>query len=87
MSTAILWFSIGCGGGWMSVVSLRWNVDHWMREGARHVALAVYGLRLLLIAVCLGLAARQGAVPLLLAATGALATRAVLLRRFARGLQ
>jgi F1F0 ATPase subunit 2 len=63
--------------------SLWWSVV-LMRIGRTVLGVAVQGLRFATLALALALIARQGAAPLLAAALGVLATRALLILRYRR---
>ena len=64
------------GSLWCSVVL--------MRDGRTALGVAVQALRFAALAVALALVAREGAAPLLAAAFGLLAARALLMRRYRR---
>jgi len=62
---------------------LRWNTGLYLRAGGLGVAVAVQVLRLAAVGFVLTLAARHGALPLLLAALGLLIARPIVTRRMA----
>ena len=86
MSLAVLIgaFSAGAALGGAHFGTLWWSVV-LMREGRTGLGVAVQALRFAALAFALALIARQGAGPFLAAAAGALAARALLMRR-CRGL-
>lgn len=63
--------------------SLWWSVA-LLREGRPALGVAAQALRFVALAAALALVARQGAAPLLAAAFGLLAARALLMRRYRR---
>ena len=65
------------------LASLWWSVA-LLRDGRTILGFSVQALRFVALALALALIARQGAAPLIAAAFGILATRALLMRRFRR---
>jgi F1F0 ATPase subunit 2 len=65
------------------LASLWWSVV-LLRDGRPILGFLAQALRFVALALALAVIARHGAVPLLAAAFGVLATRALLLRRFER---
>lgn len=59
---------------------LRWNAALYLRHGGVARAVALQAARLAAIAAVLTLAARHGALPLLLGAAGLLVARALVMR-------
>ena len=78
--TAALWLFAGLAGGVSHFALLRWNTSFYVRAGALTYAIGLQLLRLIATALLLGLAARHGALPLLLTALGVLLARPVVLR-------
>jgi F1F0 ATPase subunit 2 len=65
------------------LASLWWSVV-LLRDGRPILGILAQALRFIALAAALAFIARHGAAPLLAAAVGLLAARALLLRRFAR---
>ncbi len=87
---AALWLLVGLAGGVAHFALLHRNttllLSSWQASclpstSSLAYAIALQVARLAAIAVLLGFAARQGAVPLLLAALGIMLARALVLRR------
>jgi F1F0 ATPase subunit 2 len=76
-------FAAGAAFGAAHFGSLWWSVV-LMRNGRTGLGVAIQLLRFLALAAALALLARQGAGPFLAAATGVLAARAFLMRRYRR---
>ncbi len=76
-------FAAGALLGTAHFASLWWSVV-LMSNGRTVLGVAVQGLRFAALALALALIARQGAAPLLAAALGVLATRALLILRYRR---
>jgi len=75
------WLGVGILIGVFYFLSLRWNVRHFASNQSILLAFVIQLVRFALVAVVLGAIAKQfGAVPLLIAAGGILATRPVILR-------
>ena len=73
-------FALGIGAGLLHFLLLRWNARLFFTEGALH-AIGVQVLRLAALAGVLLLAARLGAMPLLLTALGVMIARQIVVRR------
>jgi F1F0 ATPase subunit 2 len=86
-SAMIVALMVGLAGGAIlgaaHLASLWWSVI-LLRGGRPILGVAVQALRFVALALALALIARHGAAPLLAAAVGVLAARALLLRRFER---
>jgi len=76
-------FAAGAALGAAHFGSLWWSVV-LMRDGRAALGVAVQALRFVALAAALALIACQGAAPLLAAALGLLAARALLMRRYRR---
>lgn len=83
MSTALLgaWTLAGFAAGLVHFLGLRRNVRLYVSSGRLRQALALQAARLALTVALFVAAARQGAVPLLLAAAGFLLARTAVLAR------
>jgi F1F0 ATPase subunit 2 len=79
----ILGFAAGAILGAAHLASLWWSVV-LLRDGRPVLGVILQALRFVALALLLAVIARHGAAPLLAAALGVLAARAVLLRRFER---
>jgi hypothetical protein len=73
-------FAVGVAAGLLHFLLLRWNARLFITEGALH-AIGVQALRLAALGSVLVLAARLGAMPLLLTALGVMIARQIILRR------
>ena len=73
-------FALGIAAGLLHFLLLRWNTRLFITAGALH-ALGVQALRLMVLAGVLLLAARLGAMPLLLTALGVMIARQFVVRR------
>jgi F1F0 ATPase subunit 2 len=73
-------FAVGVAAGLLHFLLLRWNIRLFITEGTLH-AIAVQALRLAALAGVLLLAARLGAMPLLLTALGVMIARQIVVRR------
>ncbi len=80
MLALVVTFAGGALLGAAHFASLWWSVV-LMRDGRTALGVAVQALRFAPLALALALLARQGAAPLLAAALGILAARALLMRR------
>jgi F1F0 ATPase subunit 2 len=76
-------FIAGAILGAAHLASLWWSVA-LLRDGRTILGFSVQALRFVALALALALIARQGAGPLIAAAAGVLAARALLMRRFRR---
>ncbi len=83
IAAVILGFAAGAILGAAHLGSLWWSVV-LVRDGRPVLGVILQALRFVALAVPLAVIARHGAAPLLAAAFGVLAARAVLLRRFER---
>jgi len=76
------WFAVGAVIGAFHFVTLRWNVSMFAARQSLLLPLGVQLVRFALMAVLLAVVARYfGALPLLVAAFGILATRTIVVRR------
>jgi F1F0 ATPase subunit 2 len=75
-----LCFAAGVAAGLLHFLLLRWNTRLFITAGVAH-AIGIQALRLLALAGVLLLAARLGAMPLLLTALGMLLARQIVVRR------
>jgi len=73
-------FALGIAAGLLHFLLLRWNTRLFITAGALH-AFGVQSLRLAALAGVLLLAARLGAMPLLLTALGVMIPRQIVVRR------
>ncbi len=83
IAALILGFAAGAILGAAHLASLWWSVL-LLRDGRPVLGMILQALRFVALALLLAVIARHGAAPLLAAALGVLAARAVLLRRFER---
>lgn len=84
--STVAWLAVGGLIGALHFFTLHWNVALLAAGRAPALALGLQLLRLALVGAALaGVAIEGGALPLLLAAAGILAARAVAVRRVARG--
>ena len=83
IAALILGFAAGAILGAAHLGSLWWSVV-LVRAGRPVLGVILQALRFVVLAIPLAVIARHGAAPLLAAALGVLAARAVLLRRFER---
>jgi hypothetical protein len=74
------YLGLGCLGGALYFALLRWNTSLYTRGGRLAPALALQGLRMAAAAGLLLLAARQGALALLLTALGVMLARPLAIR-------
>jgi hypothetical protein len=75
------WFGVGILIGAFYFLSLRWNLRYFEINRSILLAFAIQLVRFALAAVALGVIAKQfGALPLLIATGGILATRPAILR-------
>jgi hypothetical protein len=78
--SALLWLLIGLAGGTVHFLLLRWNTSLYVGAGGLGRAVGAQALRMASVAVLLGIAARHGVLPLLLAALGIMIARPLVLR-------
>lgn len=83
MMTNAVFLFIGLLAGVVFFALLRWNTTLYLRHGGFARAVAVQAARLCAITVVLVVAARHGALPLLLGAAGLLIARSVVVRLMA----
>jgi F1F0 ATPase subunit 2 len=83
IAALMLGLAAGAILGASHLASLWWSVV-LLRDGRPILGYLVQALRFIALAAALAVIARHGAAPLLAAAFGVLAARALLLRRFAR---
>ena len=76
-------FAAGLAAGTLHFALLRWNASLYGRPGRIGGAVALQLLRLAVLGCVLALIARQGALPLLLAALGVLVARPIVMRMMA----
>jgi F1F0 ATPase subunit 2 len=83
MAMALIGLVAGAALGVAHLASLWWSVV-LLRDGRRILGFIAQALRFCALALALAVIARHGAAPLLAAAVGVLASRALLLKRFER---
>lgn len=83
MMTNAAFLVIGLLAGGVFFALLRWNTALYLREGGFARAVGLQVLRLAAVAFVLTLAARHGALPLLLGAAGLLVARTLVVRLMA----